>query len=427
MSTVSFFDFKGLHFVAGLIWQSFPQDATKAHISQLAKEIDCDMMVCRNDPSLQYGFGSSEQDDGFKSLSFSAAAILSKSMDMEGAPGNVLAAFELPDGRFMLYAHRSHAILPLNGDMIGSEDEIYAAFNNQLSGGWDNLIAPSEWGIQSAVFRDFSSFVPSKNGKVIVHKWWALCPVDEKSKAASYAPWAALIAAALFALFYGYSQYENNQLKQKEAIRLALENVQREKDHIALAKNIANQAPRHPWVSMPIPGEMVRSCESALHSIPFSPLGWVLKSFSCTPESFSASYARQVSTSIELKRAYPEFAISADGESAAIGGVLKIECCGNPEDIIEKKDAYFQLVSFYQRFQLKSKIDEVAQPVAAQVNGVNMAQPDWTTYKWAIDVAGSPLSMISAIGIPGIRIEKMSFLPSTGGWSIEGDLYAKNH
>lgn len=423
MSKPSIFSFAKQTFIAGLIWQTQPKDSSKNELKQLAAELECDLLVRRDEPSVQYGFASSSDHDHVKKGIYSAAAVISKSMEMEGFQGNALAALELPDGRFMIYAQRSHAILPLDGDLIGTEDEMFEVFSKHLTLMWDQIIAPDTWGEANATFRDFASFIPSKKDKIILHNWWRLHSVNENPKEVKY-----LIGGVIFALlcggaFYAYNHFEQIRIAKEVRDKIALDAANK-----ASIKSTSLVSQPHPWASIAAPEVFVKHCREALHKTPFSPSGWLMESFACTGGSAVAIYARQISTVSDLKRVYPEMAVSMDGEHATLGVALILPCCEPEEDVLPKAEASLRLISFSQALRMPSKPIEVPPPVAPPDpnSKVQPPAPDWTEFKWSYIAIGSPDDVIQGLGVPGVRIEKMSFMPLTGVWLMEGVVYAQN-
>src|SRR5687768_9872945 len=113
-------------FVCGLFWQALsrPRELVK-EAKDLARKIDSDLMVLRIDhTAAQAGFAHSR--DGIRKGAYSLAAVISKTLAVEGAyydgerqpVHNWLGAFKLGDGKWAYFAVRDASFLP-NGDFAG--------------------------------------------------------------------------------------------------------------------------------------------------------------------------------------------------------------------------------------------------------------------------------------------------------------------
>ncbi|MFB0934190.1 MAG: type 4b pilus protein PilO2, partial [Propionivibrio sp.] len=143
---------RGKVFVSGLHWQALSGNPSEAkHEAQrLAKQLEFDLAMYRTGGAPQIGFASSV--DGYKAGMLSAAAVVSKTLELEDNVRDFLCAAELPDGRFLLVVQADGVITP-DGDALGSEDEIRAKMLEYLSldKTWDKIFAPLMWGMQGSV------------------------------------------------------------------------------------------------------------------------------------------------------------------------------------------------------------------------------------------------------------------------------------
>lgn len=417
----SVFSIEGKTFVSGLVWQTQPEDSTKDDLLQLAAELDSDLFVRRNEPPVQYGFVSSAIDKQIKNGVCSIAAIISKTMDMEGFPGNVLAALRLPDDRFIIYAQRSHAILPLNGDVIGAEDEMYEVFNDHLAMEWDSIIAPDTWGIAKSANRSIDSFFPlNSKGKIKHHNWWQLRYIDEQSKSIKKLLGVIFVMALGFAAVYSYKRYEQINIDKETQARLAQEAEIKAKE----GKRNAVVALPHPWATIARPDIFVETCLRELYKMPFSPAGWKMDSLSCSADSSNATYTRNRTTVLDFVRSYPDAAITPDGEHATITLQHTLQCCDPEEVVLPKREVSLRMISFAQTFSTQMPLE---QPPVAPVSPdpeIPSPIPDWTEFKWSYQVIGNPIDTIKRMDMPGIRVEKISYIPQPGVWFIEGKVYA---
>lgn len=420
MTIATKFSHGGKNFVAGLIWQAQPKDVTKEDLIQLADDLGCDLMIRRDEPPVQCGFASSSLGSGIKSGLYSAAAIVSKSMETEELPSNIIAAFEIADDGYYLYSQRNHSIQPLNGDIYGTEKEILDAMKTQLTENWDMIIAPSHWNISRAVFRDFGSFIPTKNGKIAPHKWWEITPVAQKTNKLRQLLLASVVVMMAIG---GYMFYDGEQKKKNRQIDLAKQQAMRAEK----MKQIAQVRAPHPWASIPRSEVVAAACERALNKVPFAPAGWPQVSFVCEAGLATAIYGRPPGglTIGSLKRAYPDAMPASAGEQAIFVRQLDIPCCEPEESLALRSETMLRLYSVAQILDF-TKPTEIAVSIPRIAPDAPEQIPDWSEFGISFSAEITPLGILKSIDLPGVRIGKISFIRKSGTWTLEGKVYAQN-
>jgi len=412
-------------FVCGLFWQSLsrPRELVK-EAADLGRKIESDLMIIRMDHSTaQAGFGQSA--DGIRRGIFSLAAIVSKTLALEGAfydgeqqpVHNWLGAFALPDGKWAYFAVRDANFLP-NGDFAGSKEEVLERLHSDYAlGGWNVIIGEAEladMGFHNFNARDIESFIPRKrDGSIRVHSWWGLRQIDGTPSWVKPALAVAAMAVVTVGSALGWRYYqEKKEAEQRErAIALARAAMLRE----------ASAAAR-PWSARPSPLEVVRACQHQFTHITAG--GWQLESYSCTPEQQSYAWSRSNSTVALLREQVPGAAIEASGDKASYTKVLAT-LKGQNDNLLEQERLLDPMVSRLQLMGMSVKITPQDLRNASAANAANAGwQPNWKSFSFTLNARGvEPLEIATILNRPGVRVDKVTYRGSE--WFMEGTIYAK--
>jgi len=413
---------RGRIFVGGLHWQALsggPSEA-KSETQKLAKHLNFDLAVWRTSGAHKVGLASTK--DGYKPGMLSAAAVISKTIEVESGERDFLCATELPDGRFLYVAQSDGVIMP-DGDFIGTAESVCARMLDDMSIGksWNMVIAPDMWGISESVERDFESFVPRKGGKLnFRHRWWALRPVKANvgSVTKSMMPFA-VIGGALIAGIWAYQQWQESQ-SAKEAARLAMLQAESE---------TPTELP-HPWKDKPRAQIAAASCATAFEGIPnLWPGNWTPESVLCAPGegSIRVSWRRGEHGWIKhLLEVEPHAAISPDGTMAS--RAFQFQAPGTEDEaLVDGRERSMHLYSMAQQYGIDIVLAEP--PPLPQMPG---ATPDgmvvqmWRELSWAIKGSAlSPESVVAALDGAGFRLNSVTARFSDGliKWDLEGSQY----
>jgi hypothetical protein len=412
-------------FVCGLFWQSLsrPRELVR-EARDLAKKIDSDLFVLRKDQSTaQAGFAHTR--DGVRRGVFSLGAVVSKTLAVEGAyydgeqqpVHNWLAAFKLPDGHWAYFAVRDANFLP-NGDFAGTKEEVLERLHGDYGlGGWNVVIGDAElaeYGFHNFNAKRIEDLIPhKKDGTIRTYGWWAMNQVSARI------PWRAVAVASVAVLAVavaGISYWQHYQKKQEEQRRDAAIEAARQ-------KMLGAAPPTVPWSGTSMPQAMARACVDKLQY--FTPGGWSLDEYLCTPNQAAHSWSRQGSTIAFLHEQVPGAVVDLSGEKAGFTENLKTET-GKAEAILSQKELLEPLVSELQLMGVSPKISKaqsLGQP-PAPVAGQPAVQPDWQMFSFTVNTQGiEPMEIATVLNRPGVRIQKMLY--RHGDWSIEGVMYAK--
>jgi Pilin accessory protein (PilO) len=415
-------------FICGLFWQSLsrPRDLWRESV-ELAKKIDADMLVLRQDHAMaQAGYAHSRE--GAQRGMYSLAAIISKSISLQGAfydgrqqpVHNWLSAFRLPDGMWAYCAVRDSNFLP-NGDFAGTKEEVLDRLHGDYGlGGWNVVIGDAEledYGFHNFSAKQIEDLIPrKKDGQVIVHRWWALRPIQRKM---SWKPLVAIGVVLVLLIIAGVFYWKQYQQKKEE---------QERERAIAAARQVmlGNAAPSlqpHPWPKQPLPQEFAQACMEKF--VLLSPGGWLLDDYTCSATQASYAWSRKDSNIAYLLEQVPNAIVSMNGERATYVVPLRLKL-GKEEGLLEVNTLLRPLLS---RLQLLGLILNISQAPTAPQPLPGMLQkappkPDWQTISFTLNPGGLPLGEVAAMfSLPGVRLDKLSYRGDA--WLIEGVFYAK--
>jgi len=412
---------RGYVFVGGLHWQALsaaPSQA-KSEAQQLAKQLSFDLAVSRITGAHQIGFASTA--DGYKAGMLSAAAVVSKTIEVESGERDFLCATEVPDGRF-LYVAQVDGVIPPEGDFIGSAEEVRSRMLEDMSIGkaWNMVVAPVMWGMQDSVERSFEDFIPRKGGKLdFKHAWWALKPVKPSVGALlkSVLPFA-IVGLVIAVGAIGYKQWEQEQ-EAKKAAQLA-----------AIQANEPIQELPHPWKDKPRAKRAVASCTKGFEGVAtLWPGNWKPETLLCslTSGSITVTWKRGEYGWIKhLLEIEPKANVSGDGSMATL--VIPIDVSGtDDETLVDERTRSLELQMIAQEYRLTIT---VAAPAAApSMPGAlpnDQIVPRWRELAWSIKGSALPPEIIVAsLDGAGFRVGTVTARFSDGliKWDLEGSQY----
>ncbi len=412
-------------FVCGLFWQALsrPRDLAK-EAKDLARKIDSDLMVLRLDhTAAQAGFAHSR--DGVRKGTYSLAAVISKTLAVEGAyydgerqpVHNWLGAFKLSDGKWAYFAVRDASFLP-NGDFAGSREEVLERLNSDYGlGGWNAVIGDAEleeYGFHNFNARSIDSMIPrKKDGSIRIYKWWALRPVKNTL------PWRVIGAAvaAIFVAAGGLAYWKKYQLHQQQLL-------QQQAVEAARLEQLGKAAPSAlppPWTGKPMPRDLAKACVDNMRFL--TPGGWELATYECTESTATHTWNRGDSSVAFLLEQVPDAQVEESGNKARYVQNLSV-AAGDGEALVDVRQLLPQVLSAMQLLHLAFKISPLPPPAIPPGNGAPVSAPYWKGYALSVAAGGmAPTEVARMLTHPGVRIEKLVY--TGGAWSIEGVMYGK--
>lgn len=410
-------------FVSGLHWQILTgkPSAFKSEIKDLAKQLSFDLAVLRNTGVPQVGLGAINEGGGVGLLS--AAAVVSKTVEVESNQRDFICAAKLPDGRF-LYVCQSEGVILADGDFISSAEDVRSRMLEDLSVGktWEAVFAPIEWGLSGSSERDFVDFLPRKNGKAdLNHSWWALKRVEMSPFAPMKKLALPLVAiAALGAGVYGFQVW---QAEQAEAARLAA----------AASGDAAAPPPPPPWTTKPRASAVVGACMSAFGKVgTFWPGNWSPTSAACNVAagSLTLSWKRgEYGWAKHLLEIVPDATIAPDGALATLVIPLQLGVEKADEALVAERVRSAQMNNAAQELRVQFSMAPPA-PAAVLPGAASTPAPvqAWHELAWLLKANGlSPESLVPAFDGPGFRVGSVTALFDGGkiSWEIEGVQYVQ--
>ena len=415
------FDINGVKFALGLFWQPLGGSASaerKKEIRALAEELSYDLVVIRHGSTHCAGFAKTKK---ISYGTFSAAAIVSKSLELEYQAKEFIFVAPLGDGRWMYFAQRDGVILP-DGDMcFASEDAARSQLMEHMNiGEWANIFAPAVWGVKGAIDKSFSELVPRKrNGRIKSHGWWRLLPV-QRSKAA-ISMYSKKIAGICFGLIIigGALWY----LKQWKA-----ENDAREALKASIQSSQSSQVqPEHPWKSMPLAVDFMHACMEMINQQTLFPGNWGISTVECSGENVKISWVPKTGGWIKhLSEILPEASIAQDGSSASVTANIKKLRTGFDEIVLKENDRLVNMYSAAQSFGVKFTVAPSVQAASLPGQGPSV-QPDYRQITWKAENVAFPDAVLAALDGPGFRLQKMLATWANGQfiWMMEGSQYVQ--
>lgn len=419
----------GEQFALGLFWQQIPPGRdSKKEARALGETLYKDLFVIRDGENLQAGFAA--QKDGAKDGLYSLAAAISKGALEQGVTGSILAIFELPDSSYAFIATNEGMFLP-EGDFGGSFDEVKDKLAKVYSLGiqWNHIILPPEFqNFAPGQHRLLDDFLPKKNGKVKVHKWWALEPIKKTFPVKKF---VSLIAISAL-LGIGYSYYNKIKLQQEEAEKARKLEIARQmfsQQQLQATEHLA-----HPWASQMQASEFVDQCLSQIRDEYISPGLWQLSSFTCNQGSVQFTWDRGSSNINALMKKVTDAVVDDAGDKATL--TINVPMSGTNTDDVTAS-AIVAKANFYSYFQAKGLstklVEEIPPPPPPNPDGTPStptAIRDWRTFNFQIQSTISPTKFKDLFDYPVIRLNKMVMTlgkDKTGAkldWKLEGALYS---
>lgn len=425
MASPQLFEFeKGHVFISGLFWQPLPgvaPAARKAEIEKIASEQNFNLIVTRTMGALQVGFGSVES--GARKGMLSAAAMISKTTELEGIGRNFLCATDVGGGKWLYVAQREGVILH-DGDIIGVEDEIRTRMLTDLSlSDWETVFAPDHWSINDSTERSFRDFLPQKkSGRFDYKKWWALKPVKKSlGDFKGYWPYA-LALIVCFGAFYGYSRWKSAQeMAAYSAQKIAQENAN------------ANQAQKieHPWKLSAPALKFAAVCNDQLLKVKtLWPANWIFNDATCAGGNLTISWTRSPYGLIEqLQEIEPNAVFSSDGAFAGLVMPLVFPV-GADDALPAEKIRTLAMNNVAQKYGFKLSIaapqEAASLPGDKPVNQLNVKP--WKELTWGIQGTSlSPVIILGAMDGMGFRVNgiKTVIVEGVMNWNMEGIQYVQ--
>lgn len=415
------FTIEGMTFVSGLFWYplaGITQAERLREIKSLAKEQDFDLYILRQ-ASIHY-VGFIHSDGILKSGISSAAAVVSKTLEMESQAREFIFVSALPDGTWIYVAQRDGIILPDGDKNFTTEDAAKSRLLEDISlGDWSLVFAPDIWGIDRSIERDFMSFLPdSESGAKRAYKWWKLNRVNPYDQFVSVSKYAFVLLLVAGLGLSGWWLYKVQTGRQDEIPDLSLQ------------KPPPPPPPEHPWKNMPQAEDLVYSCLRGISEINLFPGNWKISSVRCQHGMIQISWEAGPFGWIDhIKAVMPDASISQDGKIATKSVQLPLLIIGKDESVNVKEKEIMRFQAAAQRYGFNISLTPVSpqqlQPVPADQAAQNIPLPDWSEITWSVRETEHPELVVQVLDGNGFRMNSMGGTWKDGRflWDVEGTHY----
>lgn len=422
------FEIDGMRFVSGLFWQPIATESAQdrnAEIASLARELSFDLHVIRRTTTHCVGFAATSGE--LKTGVMSAAAVVSKSLEVQSETQNFIFASSLPEGGWMYVIQRDGIILPDGDRYFEDEEDAKVRLGEDIGmGDWAGVFCPESWHIANTSDLSFEELLPNEDeGRRELHNWWRLAPVDTKAVAVKLGIKVVLGIALVMIAVFGFQKYRDYraQWEMEEALRRA----QEEQARLAQV-----QPPTNPWKELARAPVFVDGCLKALDQVNLHIGGWGVKSITCDGGSLVVAWSPLPGGwTSHLKAQEPRAAISVDGQLATVTVPLERMEFGPDESVrpLEPSILDVRRVADQMGVALTTQVISTANAfdMPGQQGSV-VPPPTWQTIQITADNILLLRDVASGFDLPGFRVRKIdaTMKDSVVIWKIEGAQYVKN-
>lgn len=413
------FTIEGMTFVSGLFWYplaGLTQSDRMQEIRSLAHEQDFNLYILRQTSTFYVGFAHS--GDRINATVSSAAAVVSKTLELESQAREFIFVSPLPDGRWIYVAQRDGVILPDGDKSFPNEDAAKSKLLEDISlGDWSLVFAPDIWGIPGSLERDFASFIPETSGRRRGHKWWKLHPVSPYGGVRNLGKVAVFIGIAGVLGLAGLWYYQNSHPAEPPVPDIGLVPP-------------PPPPPPHPWKEKPLAKDVVAQCLDSVSKAPLFPGNWKMTALLCRPGSLDISWeAQEYGWINHIRTVIPNISISGEGKIATLSIPLSPLTIGKDESVTVGKDRTLDMYAKAQKYGFTvvlTSAPPAPPPLPGQANAAPAAPPpDWSEISWKVEGTGAPAMVADVLDANGFRLNSMSAVWEEGAlvWTMEGTQY----
>ncbi|AMR78028.1 hypothetical protein A2G96_09885 [Cupriavidus nantongensis] len=383
--------------VAGMTWASYEDKPNKVELREDAQRLNSTWTAVRiGEDCIQSGFCSAIEGEKVGKL-YSLAAMLADSRKQPW-----LGTFKIADDLWWYVAVRDgHAILP-DGDVLGGQEEIYAA-RDRHSGYTDWNYVDGDLELLETLIKDVDdgpTRISSLDGNPHLPKILAGAAIG-------------LLAAGATG-WWLHQQHEQEAAKQRAAMA-------RMREQLAHANLNEKPITSTPATSMPVAAEFLRSCGDAV-TLPISQYGWLIDGVSCAVDHATVMWARKDGATVEFR---PEGQLSDDGEKVTQTISLSLDQ-HSKDDRIQLNEAAKRLREWTQaagfKLDLKPPTND-KKPMTlpgADATAAPPPPPPEQSVSISINISIFDLEIPD---IPGLRLSTINMTAT--GWELIGALYGR--
>ncbi len=383
-------------FLTGMDWVSYEDVPTKDELLDDATRLTASWAAVRvGEAAIQAGFSDPIPSVNKPSKLFSLAALVADSHEQPW-----LGTFKISEGLWWYIAVRDgHAILP-DGDVIGNEQEIYAA--RERHSGY------TDWKYIDGDLAMLSKFIAEIDAKPV--------PVRDLNADPKNMILAVSVGVAILGLAAagGYWKWHSEQIAKNEQV-LAMDKLRQ-----SLFKEKPPMKLPSPTLSLPYANDVLAACKAASYMVPLSRYGWEFSGLICDPKGAVVHWVRKPGATVAHR---PEGLLSADGNSVdqaiAFSG-LAAPGVDDATDMASEKvalQALAQAAGFELTFAQSAPVAALPGAAAADQTAAAVPKSDFS-----MTVTTTPFKLDFA-GVPGLRLSKIEWAKNS--WTLTGELYGR--
>lgn len=441
------FQLGGLNFIVGLYWRTIsggvspsnerPKKLGKLVISRAgknalleSKKVNSDTIAVRqftNSHPVQIGLGQRKYISGFANshiyswpqFIFEAlAAYKQDASELEGVC--VVYPTNNDSSEYLLAIQNQGLIIPSNGDIYDSLDNVTDIISEMLSTGGFKVFAPKELNIPGAEELPGIDLLINAIGKTLSS--CELNPITPNYQKIAFS--SVSLAVLFFGLYSGYSSYQEMLQAERDAAAQA-----------AMAALLESQNNELKSDDLPIlinsPKPTFQACLHVYKNIRINAGGWRHTSSLCKDSNLTVIYKRQASQIKYLQSIYPKAEFSIDGNEATIIKNVKWDKLSIDRDSLPTQSTLINMINGFAQTMRTSALIQVRAPALEpelpgrsteelQLN--RMAEVDWQ-----IEIPFE--ESINAFNVPGTSLDAVLLTQTESGKvniTIKGTSYVKN-
>ncbi|MHB8408966.1 MAG: type 4b pilus protein PilO2 [Acidiferrobacterales bacterium] len=390
-------------YLVGMHWETHENRPSGARIREIAQTEGQWVAVRRGMSTIQSGYcvplGERRSPKGLASLA---------AMVADAKPEPWLGVFDMGDGRYWCVAVRENNSILLNGDFLGSFEEV-SAIREQLE-------SIGTWSYMDGGLEDLAALLASGHARS--------APVRD----AFVRPWIApalKIGAGVLVVGAGLWMWHQHEVHERLDRARALA-----RQRAILAALAAKKSPiLLPWARLPSPSQFLHACGTSITSLPLSVDGWLLARMSC------ASSTDQMITSTlwhvskgATAAASPAGILAKDGQTIVGMPTRSAVAASKNNRIDHQQEAlralYAALAPLGVPVSITGTVAAATLPGGA-VSAVSTAKP-WrqlhVSFRTSLPVLSSTGLGAALDQVPGFRLTSVHAAPA-GPWVLAGSLY----
>ncbi|MFY2610550.1 type 4b pilus protein PilO2 [Achromobacter ruhlandii] len=421
-------------FVSGVIWRTLHNQINPMkEAKEWSKDKDLAVVVIRTGTALQGGFVKKGKQS-FKGM-YSLATVLA---EMYGP--SFLGVFKVDDGQYAVAGVYDGNVVP-GMDFVGSETEVIKELNKKIGMmTWKTTVAPESFGLggEELDLKTVLAKATLKSNHKLVPLQFGMTRRELLVLGGLIVTGAAIAAGWLLHSYLEEQEWQEQQRLQAEAAKRERERLSKE-----LGILVSESALLKPWTATPTAANFVRTCDSAIGSLPLSIGGWQFTQSKCSSSGTTNTYTRTVgSTNTTFRQDFEALggrlaSIKFDEVDQTVTFVLQHQIgAGGDFTLHPIAETHAALVSQFQALAIPYEVKAATSVYARQPTlpdgrpwpkDMPIPAPGWQTRKVSFTTAHAPAAVADADPSLALRLSLITARLSgdTITWTNEGWIYGK--